>query len=289
MSNLPAYLHDIQQRDRGLRPRASASTSSTTIFEILDYNQHATRSPPTAASRSATRTGASAWSTSSLTKSYEYGLSKIYEMVINNNPAYAYLLEGNSLVDQKLVMAHVYGHVDFFKNNFFFSQDQPQDDRRAWRTTPPACAATSTGSASRRSRDFIDACLSLENLIDPMSPFIRAQPGPEARPRTRRRPTSAWRASRLRPRSTWTGSSTRPSSWTRSGKQAGARAATSPRSSPSEPERDVLLFLLEHAPLEPWERDILAIVRDEAYYFAPAAPDQDHERGLGHLLALARS
>src|SRR5690349_23331206 len=55
-----------------------------------------------------------------LAKGYEYGLSKIYEMVINNNPSYAYLLEGNSLVDQKLVMAHVYAHVDFFKNNFTF-------------------------------------------------------------------------------------------------------------------------------------------------------------------------
>ena len=33
--------------------------------------------------------------------------------------------------------------------------------------------------------------------------------------------------------------------------------------------RDVLLFLLEHAPLKDWQRDILAIVRDEAYYFAP--------------------
>src|ERR1700712_4623832 len=55
-----------------------------------------------------------------LAKSYEYGLSKIYEMVINNNPSYAYLLEGNSLVDQKLVMAHVLGHVDFFKNNSAF-------------------------------------------------------------------------------------------------------------------------------------------------------------------------
>src|SRR5512139_2678483 len=55
-----------------------------------------------------------------LSKSYEYGLSKIYEMVINNTPAFAYLLEGNSLTDQKLVMCHVYAHVDFFKNNFAF-------------------------------------------------------------------------------------------------------------------------------------------------------------------------
>ena len=51
-------------------------------------------------------------------KGYEYGLSKIYEMVINNDPCYAYLLECNAEVDQKLVMAHVYGHCDFFKNNF---------------------------------------------------------------------------------------------------------------------------------------------------------------------------
>jgi stage V sporulation protein R len=57
-----------------------------------------------------------------LSKSYEYGLSKIYEMVINTDPCYAYLMEGNSMMDQKLVMAHVYGHCDFFKNNIWFSK-----------------------------------------------------------------------------------------------------------------------------------------------------------------------
>ena len=56
-----------------------------------------------------------------LSKSYAYGLSKIYEMVINNDPCYAYLLECNEMVDQKIVMAHVYGHCDFFKNNQWFS------------------------------------------------------------------------------------------------------------------------------------------------------------------------
>ena len=63
-----------------------------------------------------------------LNKSSEYGLSTIYEMVINNSPAVAYLLEGNSIIDQKIVMAHVYGHVDFFKNNFAFkATDQGKD------------------------------------------------------------------------------------------------------------------------------------------------------------------
>lgn len=55
-----------------------------------------------------------------LSKGYEYGLQKIYEMVINTNPCYAYLLKSNSLMDQKLVIAHVYGHCDFFKNNAWF-------------------------------------------------------------------------------------------------------------------------------------------------------------------------
>src|SRR5215468_218451 len=53
----------------------------------------------------------------------DYGLDfypTIYEMVINTNPSYAYLLEGNEMVTQKMVMAHVSGHVDFFKNNIWF-------------------------------------------------------------------------------------------------------------------------------------------------------------------------
>jgi len=38
---------------------------------------------------------------------------------------------------------------------------------------------------------------------------------------------------------------------------------------PEEPQRDVLLWLIHNAPLEHWQRDVLEIVRDEAYYFAP--------------------
>jgi stage V sporulation protein R len=38
---------------------------------------------------------------------------------------------------------------------------------------------------------------------------------------------------------------------------------------PEQPEKDILLFLLEYAPLENWQHDILDIVREESYYFAP--------------------
>jgi len=53
---------------------------------------------------------------------YDFGLSKIYEVVINTNPAYGFLLETNSPIQNKMVIAHVLGHVDFFKNNSYFSK-----------------------------------------------------------------------------------------------------------------------------------------------------------------------
>src|SRR6476660_4657876 len=97
-------------------------------------------------------------------------------MVINTNPAYAYLLEGNSTTDQKIVMAHVCAHVDFFKHNYFFSKtNRKMIDGMA-------------NHAARMRRHMarwgeyvlaycIDTCLSLENLIDPTYAYIlRARP-----------------------------------------------------------------------------------------------------------------
>src|SRR5262249_26117139 len=51
----------------------------------------------------------------------QMGLSKIYEIVLNNNPGYAFLLDSNTEVTNILVAAHVYAHVDFFKNNIYFA------------------------------------------------------------------------------------------------------------------------------------------------------------------------
>ena len=73
-------------------------------------------------------------------------------MVINNDPCYAYLLEGNALVDQKLVMAHVYGHCDFFKNNFCFAHTNRKmiDEMANHADARPPLHGQAT--ASRRSR-----------------------------------------------------------------------------------------------------------------------------------------
>src|SRR5690625_1346812 len=53
---------------------------------------------------------------------YDLGLSQIYELVINSNPCYAFLLDTNSLIQNKLIVAHVLAHSDFFKNNNYFYQ-----------------------------------------------------------------------------------------------------------------------------------------------------------------------
>ena len=58
---------------------------------------------------------------------YNYGVTGLpYEMVINANPALAYLMGANSLCLQILTIAHVYGHNDFFRNNFMFRDTRPE-------------------------------------------------------------------------------------------------------------------------------------------------------------------
>ena len=44
-----------------------------------------------------------------------YGFSRLFELVINNDPGVAYLLHDNSITQQRMVMAHVFAHVDFFQ------------------------------------------------------------------------------------------------------------------------------------------------------------------------------
>ena len=108
-----------------------------------------------------------------LFKSHTYGLSTIYELVINNDPAYAYLMNGNPLIVQKMVMAHVLAHVDFFKNNAFF---EPTNRRMIDEMANHAVRIERYMDeyGVERVESFVDTCLSLENLIDIHRPYRRA-------------------------------------------------------------------------------------------------------------------
>ncbi len=68
---------------------------------------------------------------------YDYGLSKIYELVVNTNPSYAFLMEQNDILQNKVVVAHVLGHTDFFKNNVLLQAYAAEHDRQGQRQRRP--------------------------------------------------------------------------------------------------------------------------------------------------------
>jgi stage V sporulation protein R len=194
-----------------------------------------------------------------LQKGYDYGLSKIYELVINNDPTYAYLVRSNSLMEQKLVMAHVMGHADFFKHNVWFGPTQ-----RSMVEQMGYHAARIRGFVEAHGQDtverFLDVALALDGLIDPYLPLR------ESRHSERQRGTIQSRAERARvdfERHWGDGAeSSRP------GPRPSRSAPTTP-SSGDLPTYDILGFLVEHARLPDWQVEILRIVRAEAYYFVP--------------------
>ena len=271
---LPTEIADIQNQMEE-RARMEGLDFFETIFEYVDYEE---------LSMFAAYTGFPVryphWRFGAqfdeLMNGYSYGLQKIYEMVINTDPCYAYLLNTNSIGDQKLVIAHVYGHCDFFKNNAWFS---PTNRRMLDQMA---------NHASRINRyidrfgyetveEFIDACLSLEDLIDPHLPHVKRHDNPEherstlspdakvdeedARRQSGRFPSKGYMEQFINPPDVLQKQAEQ--------KQQQAEQREAARSFPARPERDVLLFLLEHAPLKPWQHDVLSIIRDEAYYFAP--------------------
>lgn len=236
-----------------------------------------------------------------LSKSHAYGLSKIYEMVINNDPCYAYLLKCNNLVDQKLVMAHVYGHCDFFKNNLYFSHtNRKMVDEMANHGTRIQRYVDRYGAD--RVEAFIDCCLSLENLIDVHWPRIRrrekenAEQGPAQSMESCHSPCSVSQCGsacghsqacgcgesgltpddeddpvqprRLRSKG-YMEKYINPPEFLKARAEEMKTKRQEKKRFPENPEADVLLFLVEHAPLKNWQRDILSIIREEAYYYLP--------------------
>lgn len=197
-----------------------------------------------------------------LSKSYAYGLHRIYEMVINTDPCIAYLLASNLLVDQKLVMAHVSGHADFFKNNLWFAHtNRKMLDEMANHATRIRRHIQRYGIDAVE--EFIDACLSIDNLIDIHAPGVRRRPlhsseDEDKEPSIRKLPAKDYMDQFIN-----------PPDFLADQKARLDEELLKLKNFPENPQRDIMLFMLEHAPLENWQHDILDIVREEAYYFAP--------------------
>src|SRR6516164_8459658 len=162
-TNLPTNLRSLQEEIEGYA-REYGLDFFDQIFEVLDaddlnevaaYGGFPNRYPH----------WSFGMSYEELRKGYDYGLSKIYEMVINNDPCYAYLMRCNHVVDQKLVMAHVYGHNDFFKNNCYFSHtSRKMMDEMANHGARIRSYVEKYGEDEVEA--FMDRCMSIDDLID---------------------------------------------------------------------------------------------------------------------------
>jgi stage V sporulation protein R len=260
-TRLPPHLRDIQREVEGYA-REFGLDFYETIFEVLGYDE-----VNMVAAYGGFPNRYPHWrfgmEYEQLSKGYEYGLSKIYEMVINNNPSYAYLLESNMDVDQKLVMAHVYGHVDFFKHNFSFQHtNRKMMDEMANHATRVRRIIDRVGIEPVES--FIDRALSLENLIYQHAPHFAPKPRKDPEAPEERLEVRGFRSGRE-----YMNQYINPKEFMDAQRKKLEDERAQSKKFPEKPERDVLLFLLDNAPLERWEADILSVIRDEAYYFAP--------------------
>ncbi len=189
---------------------------------------------------------------------YDFGLSKIYEVVINSNPAYAFLLETNSPTQNKLVIAHVLGHVDFFKNNVYFSKtNRRMVDEAALHARRMADYEFKYGR--KVVEEFLDAVLSIEEHIDPHF-FIR-------KPREEKDEEKEKKSKRLEGRY-----DDLLSKEEREEQGASANDDGSRKHKPSIefPEKDLVYFIMKNSPtLEPWQRDVISMLHEEMEYFIP--------------------
>jgi len=206
-----------------------------------------------------------------LSKSYAYGLQKIYEMVINTDPCYAYLLNANHLVDQKIVMAHVYGHADFFKNNLWFkSTDRSMMDVMANHGTKIRRYMEKYGQD--KVEVFIDRVLSLENLMDKNVLFETSEVRSSRRDKETEFHEQFFHDDEDDGRSKQLQSFMRSKLFNPETERDVPEVDEGPTIKPKPnyiSPRDIMMYLIQHAPLKEWQADILAILREEAYYFLP--------------------
>lgn len=184
---------------------------------------------------------------------YDYGVSGLpYEMVINSNPALAYLMKDNSLLLQILTIAHVYGHNDFFKNNGTFKYSYPERTIEKFKN-----------HADRIRKYVEDPSIGLdeiEKFLDAahaVSFNCNRNLGVKKLSRKEQQENIIKRAIPKRDEF---------SSLTEKQKYEPPDLTKNLL----EPENDLLLFIRDNNPyLQDWQRDIFTIVDEETKYFIP--------------------
>jgi stage V sporulation protein R len=190
-----------------------------------------------------------------------------YELVINTNPAIAYLRESNTPIENKGVMIHVYAHVDFFKNNYWFSKTS-KDMIKVMHTHAERVEEYMEKYGIERVESFLDKALSLQYEIDQYAPFMKRSHKAIAEDELEKEPP------RIPAKRDYMDRFLNPPKWLeeqRAKLKEALERARQPRDETEllKPDKDVLGFIMKHGRLENWQKDILAMIREESYYFVP--------------------
>ena len=202
-------------------------------------------------------------------KNYRRGhMGLAYEIVINSDPCIAYLMEENTMPMQALVMAHAcFGHNSFFKGNYLF---------RMWTDASSIIdylvyAKSYIGECEERHgidavEEVLDACHSLMHYG--VDRYRRPQKISMVEEEMRRKDREAYLQQQIN------------DMWRTLPKAAGKQSKKEQRRFPEEPQENILYFIEKNAPLlEPWQREIVRIVRKVAQYFYPQRQTQVMNEG----------
>ncbi len=203
-------------------------------------------------------------------KNYKRGhMGLAYEIVINSNPCISYLMEENTLAMQALVIAHAaYGHNSFFKGNYLFrmwTDAASIIDYLVYAKNYVALCEEKHGLDAVES--FLDSCHALQNHgVDRYRRPSRKTLAQELSERIDREAYAQRQVNDL-----WR---TLPRMAAKEG------AAPEAKRFPDEPQENLLYFIEKNAPLlEPWQREIVRIVRKVAQYFYPQRQTQVMNEG----------
>lgn len=192
-------------------------------------------------------------------KSYQRGhMGLAYELVINSNPCVAYLMEENTMAMQALVIAHAcYGHNSFFKSNYLFKMWTSADaiiDYLMFAKRYISECEERHGIAAVET--VLDACHALMNYG--VDRYKHPTPLSLQEEKIRQQNRELYQQSEVN------------DLWRTLPKSKNVDNAKKKRAFPAEPQENILYFIEKHAPLlEPWQREIVRIVRKIAQYFYP--------------------
>jgi stage V sporulation protein R len=202
-------------------------------------------------------------------KSYKRGqMGLAYEIVINSNPCIAYLMEENSLTMQALVIAHAaYGHNSFFKGNYLF---------RAWTDAEAIVdymvfAKNYIAECEQRYgieevELLLDSCHALQNYG--VDRYKRPAKISLEKEHARQKEREAYIQSQIN------------DLWRTLPRREEEAQEDVVHRFPPEPQENLLYFIEKYAPLlQPWQREIVRIVRKISQYFYPQRQTQVMNEG----------